>query len=300
MRPTPPLRSRRRALNVLKSLRQNGLRAVWSRVWRGDGVVRRYGCGERNAPGPSEGSRASRSDQTRCQRPASKSPTPDIAVIVTSLNRARLLRLALRSVQLQDLDRWECIVVDDGSLDDSVIVAQSFASIDPRFRVVRHDRNRGLSAARNTGLADVRAPLVCFLDDDDLLLQSSLSSRLGALTGQPADVAGAFCDWVGIDPEDRLGPFAATADPAGAARGPRTATSLPERRSSPPVRCSEPTCCARSAASTRNSSEPKTSTCGCVSREPDTGSSTPTASGSGTAGRQGRWSSAHPRSSSTA
>jgi hypothetical protein len=133
---------------------------------------------------------------------------PDVAVIVTSLNRARLLRLALRSVQLQDLDRWECIVVDDGSLDDSVVVAQSFASIDPRFRVVRHDRNRGLSAARNTGLAEARAPLVCFLDDDDLLLQSSLSSRLGAMAGQPADVAGAFCDWVGIDPEDRLGPIA--------------------------------------------------------------------------------------------
>ena len=201
MRPTPPLRSRRRALILLRALRHGGLREVravsvkWAKLW-----VRRTRRGW-----------AKRRFQSKQIKPNER-PTagveiadPDLAVIVTSLNRATLLRLALRSVQLQDLDRWECIVVDDGSIDDSLVVAQSFAAVDPRFSVVRHDRNRGLSAARNTGMAFARAPLVCFLDDDDVLLPASLSSRLTALVGQPADVAGAYCDWIGIDPEDRLG-----------------------------------------------------------------------------------------------
>src|SRR5262245_45687358 len=99
---------------------------------------------------------------------------PRITVIVTSRDRAELLHLALRSVQLQDFTAWECIVVDDASLDDAVQVAQSFAAVDPRFAVLAHDRVRGLSAARNSGLALARAPFVCFLDDDDLLLSGSL------------------------------------------------------------------------------------------------------------------------------
>ncbi len=115
-----------------------------------------------------------------------------------------MLGLTLRSVQMQDLAEWECIVVDDASLDDAVQVAQSFAAIDQRFVILAHDQVRGLSAARNTGIAAARAPLVCFLDDDDLLLKGSLRGRIEALRDQPPNVVGAYCDWVGIDPLDRL------------------------------------------------------------------------------------------------
>ena len=73
---------------------------------------------------------------------------PKITVIVTSRDRAELLGLALRSVQLQDFTAWECIVVDDASLDDAVQVAQSFAAVDPRFTVLAHDR---VAACRRRG-----------------------------------------------------------------------------------------------------------------------------------------------------
>jgi glycosyl transferase family 2 len=129
---------------------------------------------------------------------------PMITVIVTSRDRAELLGLALRSVQLQDFAEWECIVVDDASLDDAVQVAQTFAAVDKRFTVLSHDRVRGLSAARNSGLAVARAPYVCFLDDDDLLLSGSLRRRLEVLRAQPTDVAGVYCDWIGIEPDERL------------------------------------------------------------------------------------------------
>ena len=136
--------------------------------------------------------------------PGPKVAHPQVAVIITSKDRSELLGLALRSVQLQDFIEWECIVVDDASLDDAVAVAQSFATIDSRFSVLAHDFTRGLSAARNTGIGLAHAPLVCFLGDGDLLLAGALRSRIGALDGQPANVAGAYCDWIGLDSAARL------------------------------------------------------------------------------------------------
>jgi hypothetical protein len=132
---------------------------------------------------------------------------PQITVVVTSRDRAELLTVALRSVQWQDFEAWECIVMDDASTDDAVLVAQSFAAVDGRFRVFVHDAAQGPSASRNDALAEARAPLVCFLDDDDFLLEGSLRARHEALVGQPVDVAGAFCDWVNVDADAGLEAF---------------------------------------------------------------------------------------------
>ena len=106
---------------------------------------------------------------------------------------------ALRSVQLQRFENWECVVVDDGSLDNAVPVAQAFAEVDQRFRVLVHAECRGLSAARNTGIAEATAPYIVFLDDDDLLMPGTIESRLLAVAGMPADVAGSYSDWMTID-----------------------------------------------------------------------------------------------------
>jgi hypothetical protein len=133
-------------------------------------------------------------------QPGSSVDAPKVCVVVTSFNRSELLPIALRSIQLQDLAEFECVVVDDSSTDDSVSVAQAFAAADPRFRVVVHDERRGLAAARNTGIAVSRAPLVCFLDDDDFLLAGSLSARLAAMVEQPDDIVGSYGDWLNVDP----------------------------------------------------------------------------------------------------
>lgn len=129
---------------------------------------------------------------------------PAVTIVVTSSNRSELLQLALRSVQLQDFERWECIVVDDGSLDFSLSIAQAFAAVDSRFRIIKHAAAHGPSAARNTGLVAARAAYVCFLDDDDMLLSQSLSTRLLALAGQPGHVVGSYCDWINVQPDSEL------------------------------------------------------------------------------------------------
>jgi hypothetical protein len=139
--------------------------------------------------------------------PGQRIGDPDVTVVVTSRNRAELLPIALRSIQKQDIQSFECIVVDEDSTDGAVVVAESFAAVDDRFRILFHDSALGLSAARNTGLAAARGRYVCFLDDDDFLLARSLRSRLDAFRAQPADVVATFCDWLTTEPHVGLEAF---------------------------------------------------------------------------------------------
>jgi hypothetical protein len=139
--------------------------------------------------------------------PGHRVDEPAVTIVVTSRNRAELLPIALRSIQKQRFGAFECIIVDEDSTDDALAVAQSFAAVDPRFRIVVHDSPLGLSAARNTGLVAARGRYVCFLDDDDFLLAGSLRSRLDAFRAQPDDVVGTFCDWMTIEPQVGLEAF---------------------------------------------------------------------------------------------
>jgi len=87
---------------------------------------------------------------------------PYISVVVCTLNGARSLGRCLAATRQQSLgEHLQLIVVDDGSTDDSADVAASYGA-----EVIRHEVNRGLAAARNTGIAAARAPIVATLDDD--------------------------------------------------------------------------------------------------------------------------------------
>lgn len=101
------------------------------------------------------------------------------SVIIPVFNRAKLLRECLDSVAAQSVKEWECIVVDDGSSDDSPAVAAAYAARDERFRALsRPALVKGASACRNHGLAASTAPYVMFLDSDDLLHPECLERRL--------------------------------------------------------------------------------------------------------------------------
>src|SRR5690606_34882484 len=73
---------------------------------------------------------------------------------------------AVRSVLAQTYRRWELIVVDDGSRDETPKVLARFTD-DPRVRVVTHETNRGVAAARNSGLAAATGEYVAYLDSDN-------------------------------------------------------------------------------------------------------------------------------------
>jgi len=105
--------------------------------------------------------------------------TPLVSVIVATYGRPRFLAEALQSVLAQTEPDFECIVVDDASPEPIV------TPDDPRIRLLRHDRNRGPSAARNTGLAAARGAYVVFLDDDDVLTEDRLAIGLEGVSRAP-------------------------------------------------------------------------------------------------------------------
>jgi glycosyltransferase involved in cell wall biosynthesis len=75
---------------------------------------------------------------------------PTVSIMMPFLNREATLPRAIQSVLAQTFQDWELIGVDDGSTDRSVEVVQGFN--DSRIRVVRHERNLGVAAARNTAV----------------------------------------------------------------------------------------------------------------------------------------------------
>jgi GT2 family glycosyltransferase len=89
-------------------------------------------------------------------------PEPQLTVVICSLNGARGVERCLGALAAQTIaPQLEVVLVDDGSTDDTSAVGHAHGAT-----VVRHDVNRGLSAARNSGVRAASAPIVAFLDDD--------------------------------------------------------------------------------------------------------------------------------------
>jgi glycosyltransferase involved in cell wall biosynthesis len=116
---------------------------------------------------------------------------PLVSVLIPARDAAATQPAALASVRRQSEPRFECVVVDDGSRDDTRAVAERLAAADPRFRVLATPR-RGLVPALLDGLAACRAPCVARLDADDLAHRRRLALQLAALAADP-DLAGVGC-----------------------------------------------------------------------------------------------------------
>jgi glycosyltransferase involved in cell wall biosynthesis len=116
-----------------------------------------------------------------------------VTVVIPCYNSNAHLEECLRSVLAQEETRWEAIVVDDGSTDGGPeeIVAKPG---DARIRVIHHDKNRGLGAARNTGFDAAQSELVLPLDADDLIAPEFLRKLLDLMDAD-ADLDCAFCDF---------------------------------------------------------------------------------------------------------
>lgn len=100
-----------------------------------------------------------------------------VTIIVTCYNYARFLPEALDSIAAQEYKHWECLVIDDGSTDDTRSVAERYVQQDERFSYY-YQSNAGLSAARNKGIFLAKGVWIQFLDADDLLSADKLSVQL--------------------------------------------------------------------------------------------------------------------------
>jgi glycosyltransferase involved in cell wall biosynthesis len=106
---------------------------------------------------------------------------PKVSVVIASHNYGRFLPDALRSVQEQTFEDWECIVVDDASTDDTEAVAGRFVRGDSRIRYLRNPRNLGEAGSRNTGNRAARGEFISSLDADDWWHPDKLKRQLEAM-----------------------------------------------------------------------------------------------------------------------
>lgn len=108
-----------------------------------------------------------------------------VSAIIPTYKRPTLVRRAIRSVLNQTVRDLEVIVVDDASPDDTARVVAAIA--DERIRYIRHQRNRGLPASRNTGIRVARGRYIAFLDDDDEWLPNKTEKQLRYLQDHGVD-----------------------------------------------------------------------------------------------------------------
>ena len=111
---------------------------------------------------------------------------PDVSVVIPAYNVADFIGPCLASVQSQSFAAWECIVVDDGSQDETAKRVEAIS--DRRIRLMRQS-NQGVSTARNAGLVAAQGRYVMFLDGDDLLHPTALERLFGALEHHRGAVA---------------------------------------------------------------------------------------------------------------
>lgn len=113
---------------------------------------------------------------------------PKISIIIPNYNNSKYLSDCLASVRCQTFSDFECIIVDDVSTDDSVVVIRKLIADDNRFRLIVHEKNMGVSVARNTGIDAARGQYFAFLDSDDCYTPIALESMFLAAKKTGADL----------------------------------------------------------------------------------------------------------------
>ncbi|MBB3595802.1 glycosyltransferase involved in cell wall biosynthesis [Rhizobium sp. BK529] len=128
---------------------------------------------------------------------------PLVSVVIPAFNASTFIERTLRSATRQTYPALEIIVVDDGSTDDTADLVKQSAMIDPRIRLLRTP-NRGVSAARNTGIEASSGQFVAFLDADDLWHPTKIEKQIDALNGLSSQWAAVYVLHYVIDRDDEI------------------------------------------------------------------------------------------------
>jgi len=119
---------------------------------------------------------------------------PLISVIIPTFNRGYTINKTIKSVINQTYKNLEIIIVDDGSTDDTQKVVKN--NNDKRIKYLRHKKNKGGSAARNTGIKHSHGKYIAFLDSDDLFFDNKLEKQFNILNNLSSQYAGICCNTI--------------------------------------------------------------------------------------------------------
>lgn len=131
---------------------------------------------------------------------------PLVSIIIPVYNAEKHLESTIQSAVGQTWQNTEILIIDDGSTDCSVTIAERF--VDDRIKIFRQE-NKGSAAARNNGVKEATGEYIQFLDADDLLSSNKIESQLVSLIANPAHIA--VCSTVHFF--DEKDPFIATPSP---------------------------------------------------------------------------------------
>lgn len=112
---------------------------------------------------------------------------PKISILVPCYQQAQYLDECLQSVLDQTYVNWECIIINDGSSDNTEEVVKKWIDKDFRFQYI-YSENKGVSQARNSGITIAKGDFIQFLDGDDILEKDKLEYQIAILSSNP-DVA---------------------------------------------------------------------------------------------------------------
>lgn len=104
-----------------------------------------------------------------------------ISIIIPTYNRANVLSDTLESVMAQTYVEWQCIIVDDGSTDNTFSMALDFADRDERFICLKNIRKKGAQGARNTGIEAAQGEWICLFDSDDKMYPNYLEEMIKSI-----------------------------------------------------------------------------------------------------------------------
>lgn len=128
---------------------------------------------------------------------------PKVSVIIPTYNRAHLIGRAIKSVLNQTYQDFEIIVVDDGSTDSTEEVIKEFQKKDKRIKYVKHKKNKGEGAARNTGIKISKSPFIAFQDSDDESFPQRLEKQIKVFENESQKIGIVYSDMILIDKEEK-------------------------------------------------------------------------------------------------
>lgn len=108
-----------------------------------------------------------------------------VAIVIAARNAASTLDAAIKSIVAQTYSDWEAVIVDDGSSDQTIEIANAWSHRDRRI-CVKSNNAGGVSSARNLGVTSSYAPWILFLDSDDLIVRHHLTAMMTAALSGPS------------------------------------------------------------------------------------------------------------------
>ncbi len=130
----------------------------------------------------------------------------EVSIIIPTFNRAHLIGETLDSILQQSFQNWECIIVDDGSTDDTEKFIETYSKKDTRFIYLSRQKNlkKGANSCRNYGYSNSNGDYIKWLDSDDILLPKAIENQYNLFSNGSPDVVVSKLEFIDFKTKNRI------------------------------------------------------------------------------------------------